>query len=154
VYFGTTGNKWPYALGEKRFSNLADGDVIAYIDTGTIPDFVFYNTGLDALSSGEAYNLYTSSQTTTSSVVNLKIVTPGSTVGYSKGPTTTDTGTTPKFALSKGADPDADSNAYHLSVDWSVSGKWRAGIWLAGISGRHYSARSRRLHRIVGGKVA
>ena len=120
VYFGTTGNKWPYALGEKRFSNLADGDVIAYIDTGTIPDFVFYNTGLDALSSGEAYNLYTSSQTTTSSVVNLKIVTPGSTVGYSKGPTTTDTGTTPKFALSKGADPDADSNAYHLSVDWSV----------------------------------
>lgn len=118
VYLGSGGaSKWPLGLASKEFPNMADGDTLTYgVTLPATPNFVFDVTGAAALTAGETYNFYADSATTTSAVMRLKINTPGTPAGYSKGPTTTDTGGTPKYALSKGADPDANSNIYTFTV--------------------------------------
>lgn len=120
VYIGSTGDKWELALQGKQFS-VADGDTITYgVDLGVPPDFAFSEIGLAPKTASETYDLYADGATSTSAIVRLKIRTPGTPTTYSKGPTSIDTGSTPKFALSKGADPDANSNLYTFVASFSL----------------------------------
>ena len=116
VYLGAGVNKWPLGLASKDFL-LADGDTLTYgVPLPATPNFVFDYSGAAPLAAGETYNFYADGATTTSAVMRFKISTPGATTAYTKGPTNTDTGGTPKFVLSKGADPDANSNLYVFTV--------------------------------------
>ncbi len=122
VYLGTGGSsKWPVGLASKDFQ-VSDGDTITYgVTLPATPNFVMSTIGAATLTSGETYNFYIDSATTTSAIARLKISTPGTSTNYSKGPTSTNTGGTPKYALSKGADPDANSNLYTITCAFTVT---------------------------------
>lgn len=124
-----TGAKWPVALQAKQFT-ITDGTAFFYdggtgvLDLGSTPEFDFLIDGLDPLAAGEAYDLSMSAADGIGATPRLKISTPGTTTGYSKGPQSSDSGGTPKFQLSKGADPDANGNNYVFAV--TVRFSWTA----------------------------
>lgn len=116
-----TGAKWKVALQAQQFT-ITDGTPFYYdggagvLDLGSTPEFDFLTTGLAALAAGETYDLSMSAADGVGATPRLKIITPGATTSYSKGPTSTDSGGTPKFRLSKSTDPDANGNIYKLNV--------------------------------------
>lgn len=116
-----TGAKWKVALQAQQFT-ITDGTPFYYdggagvLDLGSTPEFDFLTTGLAALAAGETYDLSMSAADGVGATPRLKIITPGATTSYSKGSTSSDSGSTPKFQLSKGADPDANGNSYVFTV--------------------------------------
>ncbi|MDO1559832.1 hypothetical protein Q0812_10380 [Brevundimonas sp. 2R-24] len=111
---------WPVALASKDFV-VTDGTVVSFgTDLGQIPALSFSTLGLAALSSGETYNLYADSLTSTGFTARLKINTPGSPSSYNL---TTDTtpGSGPTRQIDKGANPDATGGIYTLTVSGQQS---------------------------------
>lgn len=119
-----TGAGWAVALQAKDFQ-VSDGDTVSFgADLGAIPQIAFGSNNLAPLSSGETYNLYADSLTTTGFIARLKINTPGTPSSYTL---TTDTspGSGPTRQIDKASNPDASGGSYTLACTGTVTVRYR-----------------------------
>lgn len=128
-----SGEGWPVALRAKDFL-VADGTTVTFdTDLGNVPSLDFSTAGLAVLSSGEAYNLYADSLTSTGFTARLKIATPGTSTAYNL---TTDTspGSGPTRQIDKGSDPDSNTGDYTFSIvgNATTSNYYDGGAWYSG----------------------
>lgn len=94
------GQGWDVALASKAFDCI-DGTVVSFgTSLPNSPIIQFPATGLDALGTGETYNLYADNVTNSGFTARLKIITPGTSTPKTQGGAVT-SGTGPGYQMTK-----------------------------------------------------
>jgi len=120
IALGTTGNLWRIALASKDYV-IKDGDTVSFgVDLGALPQLDFSTMGLDPLGSGEVYDLYAESLTSTSFIARLKIRVPG-TPSIITLTTDTTPGTGPTRQIDKSGYSESQDGNYEFRIQGSAT---------------------------------